>query len=89
MVPGLPWKLTVTQEISCFYGTQISLSGTQRPASDLWLLLRVFVSFSPTSKLEYHPLSAVHELFNILAATLRIWRPSLEGAPWRGDKGPT
>jgi hypothetical protein len=31
----------------------------------------------PTSKLEYHPLSAVRDcLFSIFAATLHIWRPS-------------
>jgi hypothetical protein len=38
-------------------------------------------------------LSAVRDcLFNVFAATLRIWRPSLhpqpEDAPCRGDKGP-
>jgi hypothetical protein len=48
----------------------------------------------PTSKLEDHPLSAVRDsLFNIFAAALRIWRLSLhpqpEGAPCRGDKGPS
>jgi len=47
----------------------------------------------PTPKLEDHNLSAVHDcLFNLFAATLRIWRPSLhpqpEDAPCRGDKGP-
>jgi hypothetical protein len=48
----------------------------------------------PTTKLEDHPLSAVRDcLFNIFAATLRIWRPPLnplpEDAPCRGDKGTT
>jgi hypothetical protein len=48
----------------------------------------------PTPKLEYHPLSAVRNcLFNILIATLCIWRPSLhpqpEDVPCHGDKGPT
>jgi hypothetical protein len=38
-----------------------------------WLL-----AIRPTPKLEDHPLSAVRDcLFNIFAANLRIWRPSL------------
>jgi hypothetical protein len=46
----------------------------------------------PTPKLENHPLSAVRDcLFNIFAATLRVWRPSLhpqpDDTPRRGDKG--
>jgi hypothetical protein len=47
----------------------------------------------PTPKLEDHALPAVRGcLFNIFAATLRIWRPSLhpkpEDALCRGEKGP-
>jgi len=35
------------------------------------------LALPPTPKLEGHPLSVVHNcLFNILAATLHIWRPS-------------
>jgi hypothetical protein len=37
----------------------------------------------PTPKLEDHPLSAVRDcFFNILAATLRFWRPSPPSATW-------
>jgi hypothetical protein len=37
----------------------------------------------PTPKLEAHPLSAVRDcLFNIIAATLHIWRPSPPSATW-------
>jgi len=48
----------------------------------------------PTPKLECHPLPALRDcLFNIFAAILRIWRPSLhlqsEDSPCHGDKGPT
>jgi hypothetical protein len=48
----------------------------------------------PTPKLECHPLPALRDcLFNIFAAILRIWRPSLhlqsEDAPCLGVKGPT
>ena len=36
----------------------------------------------PTPTMEYHPLSAVRDcLFNIFAATLRIWRPFLHPKP--------
>ena len=47
----------------------------------------------PTPKLEYHPLSAVHDcLFNIFAATLHIgsrsFHPKPEDAPCRGDRDP-
>jgi hypothetical protein len=47
----------------------------------------------PTPKLEDHRLSAVCDwLFNILAATLHIWRlflhPQPEDIPCRGDKDP-
>jgi hypothetical protein len=47
-----------------------------------------------TTKLEDHPLSAVHDcLFNTFAATLHIWRPSHPFAAWgwacHDDKGPT
>jgi hypothetical protein len=47
----------------------------------------------PTSKLEDHPLSTVHDcLFNVFAANLHNWRPSLylwpEDAPCCGDRGP-
>jgi hypothetical protein len=69
----------------------------------LWGALKHFVtnyiftvwgcSPTPKPKLEDHPLSAVCDyLLNIVAATLRIGRPSLhlqpEDAPCRGDKGP-
>jgi len=48
----------------------------------------------PTPKLEDYPLSAVRDcLFNILAATLNIWRPfripQSEDAPSRDDGGPS
>jgi hypothetical protein len=66
----------------------------------LWIMRNMFkfsrwgvVSTSPTPKLEDHPLLAVRDrLFNIFAATLRIWRPFLhpqpEDAPCRGDRDP-
>jgi len=48
----------------------------------------------PTPRLEYHPLWFVRNcLFNIFAATLRVWRPSIRpqpaDVPCHGDKGPT
>jgi len=47
----------------------------------------------PTNNMEVHPLSAVRDcMFNIFAATLRIWRPFLrpqpEDAPCRCDRNP-
>ena len=47
----------------------------------------------PNPKLGNHPLSAVHDcLFNILAATLHIWKPFPQqqpaDAPCRGDRNP-
>jgi hypothetical protein len=49
---------------------------------------------APTNKPEDHPFSAVCGcLFNVLAATLHSWRPSLhlqpEDVPCCDDKGPT
>jgi hypothetical protein len=48
----------------------------------------------PTPKPEIRPLSAVYDwLFNIVAGTLHIWRPSPPSATWGAlchrDKGPT
>ena len=47
----------------------------------------------PTLKLEDHPLSSVRDfLFNIFAATLRIWKPLLHPQPedmlCHGDRNP-
>jgi hypothetical protein len=54
----------------------------------------VLLAPRPIPNLEDYTLSAVRDwLFNMFAATLRIWRPSLhphpEDAPSRGDKEPT
>jgi len=51
------------------------------------------IGLRPTLKLEEHPLTAVRErLFNILAATLHIWRtcppPQPENEPCRDDRDP-
>ena len=60
-------------------------------------LLRVYgemlLAHGPTSKMEYHSLSAVRDcLFSIFAATLHVWRPFLhphpEDAPCWGDWKP-
>jgi hypothetical protein len=63
------------------------------PDKAIFLRLGV-VSRTPTSLLDDHPLSVVCGcLFNVFAATLHSWKPSLhpqpEDDPCCGDKGPT
>jgi hypothetical protein len=75
-----------------FYGTRMFIIFFRR-AHHLWVLSICFITLlsfygeellapCPTSSLEDHPLSAVHNcLFNIFTATLHIWRPFLHPQP--------